>query len=185
MDTATLEQSIADPENIVDTELKLISGASNIPVRILTGSERGELASSQDENNWNHRVDERRLDFAEPLILRAFIDRLIDFGILPRPKNGLYTVTWPDLDALSEKEQAEIAKSKTEAIAMYVKSGASILIPPTFFLTKIMGMSDEEAEAILNEVLEMIKQEELETPTNTPPTNDGDEDEDEDEDDEE
>src|SRR5258706_12911637 len=53
-----------------DAVLKLISGTAGIPQRILLGSERGQLASENDRDNWNDRVSERRLGFAEPLVAK-------------------------------------------------------------------------------------------------------------------
>jgi len=85
IDIQQLTPQVADPSNHAAILLDLISGATGIPKRILVGSERGELASSQDENNWNSRVDERRMDHVEPMILRPFIDKLIDVGVLSEP----------------------------------------------------------------------------------------------------
>src|SRR5690606_31122141 len=47
-----LAAAVADPKGHLDAQLDFISGATGIPKRILIGSERGELASEQDENNW-------------------------------------------------------------------------------------------------------------------------------------
>lgn len=66
--------------------LQLISGTTGIPQRILTGSERGELASTQDRDNWWDRINERRRAFAAPLI-REFVNRLIERGAVPAPKS--------------------------------------------------------------------------------------------------
>jgi len=152
-----LAVNIADPSSHFDMALQLISGATGIPRRILTGSERGELASSQDKKNWDERVDERRKSFAQPVILEPFIDRLIEVGILPEPKEG-YDIKWPDIEALSEKDQADVAKVKTEAICSYVRWGAEMMITPFQYFTKILNMSDEEATAIIDEVEEYLKE---------------------------
>jgi uncharacterized protein len=66
--------------------LQLISGTTGIPQRILTGSERGELASTQDRDNWWDRINERRRAFAAPLV-REFVNRLIERGVVPAPKS--------------------------------------------------------------------------------------------------
>jgi len=156
-----LTPEVANPKNHIEIQLQLISGATGIPVRILTGSERGELASSQDQTNWEHKVDERRKSFAGPSILAPFIDRLIEFGVLPTPKED-YIIQWPDIGALDAKEQAEVAKNKTEALAKYVTSGADAVIPPQMYLTTVLGYSDEEATAMLEAAMEIIQREELE-----------------------
>lgn len=103
-----------DPTAAADFFLSLLSASSGIPKRILLGSERGELASSQDERNFFGMINERQENHAEPNILRAFIDRMIKFTALPAPKEE-YKVIWPELYELSEKEKAEANASRANA----------------------------------------------------------------------
>jgi hypothetical protein len=70
-----------------DAILTQIAGACGIPKRILTGSEMGELASSQDRDNWRDQVNGRREQHAEPFILRRLVDRLVEYNWLPAPKD--------------------------------------------------------------------------------------------------
>lgn len=156
MKANSLDPNIESPEQHVDVQLKLISGATGIPVRILTGSERGELASTQDKENWADRVAERRDDFATPVMLKPFIDRMIMAGVLSEPKDG-YEVTWPEIDSLSDKDQADILLLRTKAIGEYVKSGASELIPPEVFLKMFLNMDQDEIDAIIDQVNEMLE----------------------------
>ena len=142
-----LDTNIADPEHHLDMQLKLISAATGIPLRILTGSERGELASSQDSENWNARVDERRKDFAEPNIIDATIDRLIEVGVLDEPGEDGYQVEWPDMGLLSQKDRAEVALSVAKAVAEYAKNpGTEFVIPPKRFIVEVLGFTEEQAE---------------------------------------
>ncbi len=97
----------ADISRPIDAILTLISSATGIPKRLLLGSERGELASTQDRNNWNDRINDRRTQYAEPQIVRALVDRLIEHGALPKPKK--YEVRWPQMRNLTEDERAEVA----------------------------------------------------------------------------
>ena len=156
-----LTGSVSSPKDLVDMELKLISGATGIPLRILTGSERGELSSVKDDANWRDRVDERRLTFAEPFILREMINRMIEAGVLPEPKDG-YSIEWPDLVDADVKESTEIARITTESLAKYIQDEVSQLIPPMAYLTKIIGISEEEAIEMLEEAERMIEEEDLE-----------------------
>lgn len=105
-----------DPTGIVEQELKHIAGTVGIPLRMLTGSERGELASTQDRATFYERIRERQEQFCEPMILRPLLDRLIRLGILPEPRGGSYTVEWPDLFSLNELEQAELQAQQAQAI---------------------------------------------------------------------
>ena len=106
----------ADPSNLIDKEMDFIAGATGIPKRILIGSERGELASSQDETAWSNRIMERREQHAGPNIIEPLIDRLMGFGCL---KKQPYEVQWPDEDTLGEEARATIAKTKAEAMSAY------------------------------------------------------------------
>jgi len=148
IDIQELSPQVSDPSKHFEMLIKLISGTTGIPQRILLGSERGELASSQDEKAWNSRVSERREEFCEPVILRPFIDRLISVGVLPEPKDG-YSVEWPPLLALSEKEEAEVEKARMEVLSKYLSApGAEMLIPERFFLKKHLGYDDEDISEI-------------------------------------
>jgi hypothetical protein len=91
----------------VDSIITLIAGGSGIPKRILVGTERGELASTQDRTNWNDRITDRRNDFAGPQVVRPFVDLLIRVGALPKPTK--YEIRWPEIQFLNETEQAAVA----------------------------------------------------------------------------
>ena len=107
----------------VDCLLKLISASTGIPARILSGSEMGELASSQDRSNWNDRVNERRLEFASPVV-RSLVERLVSFGALPEPRDVV--IRWPKVDELNEAEKADVADKMAAANQ---KAGGMILTP--------------------------------------------------------
>ena len=86
--------------------LQLIAGTINVPMRRLIGSESGELASSQDENNFDDGTEEDRTLNASPTVCRL-IDRLIMYGgLLEVPQ---YEVVWPGGEELSEDQKAQSA----------------------------------------------------------------------------
>lgn len=159
-----LQVQYADPKSHAEFQFSLIAAVSNIPLRILIGSERGELASSQDERAWNNTVDARRTDHAEPMILRPFIDLNIKAGVLPEPKSGQYTVKWPDLQLPSEKEVADVAKLKSEILEKYLNTpGADVIIPIESFLKDFLHYSKEEVEQLMDNIdLEARKESEEE-----------------------
>lgn len=115
MQVSDLGSEVVDPSGLFDVIVTLISVATGIPKRILLGSERGELASSQDAANWAGRIASRQLNFAEPVILRPLIDRLIRWGALPKPRAGRYTCVWDALFEQSGLEKATEAKTWAEA----------------------------------------------------------------------
>ena len=137
-----IELSVHDPSNHVSVILDLISGATGIPKRILTGSERGELSSNQDENNWQARVDERRNNYCEPLMLRPIIDYFINIGILTKTD---YKITWPELFTLSQKDKADIALKTAQAISTYMSNPESEMVMPVQqFVEDILGQEYRE-----------------------------------------
>jgi uncharacterized protein len=123
----------ADASSNIDKQLDFISGATGIPKRILIGSERGELSSEQDENNWAGRVQERRQQYATPHMVRPLIQRFIELGILPDP-GGEFEVIWPESDTLGEQARADIAAKKASAVSSYVNAmGSDSVIAPQEF----------------------------------------------------
>ena len=142
-----LAQQIADPHNHFDIQLTCISAVTGIPKRILSGSERGELASTQDTGEWKTYVQSRREDHAEPNIIYPFVDKLIELGILPKPESGLYQVDWLDLFSISEKERVEIGKSRANAIREYTTNPmAEAVIPVDLFLDSCLGYTQAQID---------------------------------------
>lgn len=107
---------VADPSPHISAQLDSIAGAEGIPKRILIGSERGELSSEQDENNWAGRIQERREQHAGPAVIEQFIDKGQRLGFLPGNYRAL---DWPQEDTLGEKGRAEIATARANAIKAY------------------------------------------------------------------
>lgn len=146
-----LETADVRPREAFDVALALISSATGIPQRILLGSEQGKMASTQDEVNWNGRIADRQINWAEPVVLRPFIDRLIKAGGLPNPGNE-YTVTWPSLFELSDKEKAQIGLLKARAVGVYVGTAGGNLaasetvVPAEEFRRELLNLRSEKVE---------------------------------------
>jgi len=147
---------IADPKGHIDAQVSVISMSLGVPKRIFLGSEIGQLASTTDAETWNKRVSKRREGYVSPMLIRLFINRMIIFGVLPEVKE--YKIKWPDLDAPSDKDKAEVSKIKTEAFAKYVQGDVDSLIAPKEYLMKIHDMTEEEANEIEETAIEMVKE---------------------------
>src|SRR5499427_7054637 len=114
-----------DPSKHFEMLVDIICATRRIPKRIFLGSERGSLASEQDERNWKESVTARQQTVAEPRHLRPLIDRLIA------------------LQALAEKDRAAIAKDYATALQMYAGPGmGSAVVPPAEFRSTYMGLPD-------------------------------------------
>jgi len=130
-DIDVLGGQVVDPSGLFEIIASLIAAASGIPKRILFGSERGELASSTDQENWAGQIASRQTRFAEPQMLRAFVDWCIRNGALPQPQNGNYEVEWSSLFEMSDKEKLEIAEKKANVLKSLAPAGAvELLITP-------------------------------------------------------
>lgn len=143
-----LATQISDPKNHVDVQLMMISAVSGIPKRILSGSERGELASSQDAAEYIAYVQSRRDEFAEPYILRPFIDRMIEFEVLPKPSDD-FNIEWADLFSVSEKDKVEIGRIRATALREYfVNPLTAEVVPPKAFYEFFLGLTPSQIELI-------------------------------------
>lgn len=157
-----LEVDTARPKESFEVIVSVVSSTTGIPQRILLGSERGELASTQDQTQYGVVIEERRKQYIEPVLMDEFISRLIMIGILPSPAVG-WTYLWPDVFTPSEKDKAEVAKNRTEMLVKYADSiGASSIVPFSVFLRseKFLGFSEDEARKI-EETQEQLAEEAL------------------------
>lgn len=156
IDVKTLQSQMADPQKIQTAIIDLIAGATGIPKRILIGSERGDLASTQDEVAWAKRIDVRRKRHLNPHILDGLILRCINAGVLPKSENG-WEYQWADLLSPSALDRATINKTNTEAFTKFADSlNSQELIPPDIYLKHFLGFSEEEVQKIKNAQEEII-----------------------------
>lgn len=147
MSAKSLAPQVVDPTNQIDVQLTAICIRLGIPKRIFMGSERGELSSNQDASTWTDRLRDRQTNYINPRVIAPFVNRLIALGVLPVPER--YGIVWPDLESVSDAEQAVNAAKRMEAITKYVQGDVESLMHPADFLTREMGFSAEDADAIL------------------------------------
>ena len=144
-----LASQVSDPGSHIDVQIQMISMITGIPKRILVGSERGELASSQDQDTWKEIIQVRREEYAEPKIIFPFVDRCIEYKILP-PSTDEYSVDWVDLFVVSDKDKAETGRARASAIKEYLTHPeAEVLIPAEAFLEHLLGLGEEQINTIM------------------------------------
>ncbi len=158
VDVDALGSDVSNFSPQVTSVISIISGATGIPQRILLGSERGELASTQDKTNWDERVSDRRRDFAEPVV-RQMVDRFIDLGVLPEPDQ--YEVRWPDIEDLDDTQKAEVANSWSK---LNSQAGGTVVTPEEI-RDRVLGLPKLEEEAPPPEEKVVVEQ-----PAPVPPT---------------
>lgn len=114
MDVQDLSGTPVDSFNQFRVLISYIAGSTRIPQRLLIGSEAGKLASSQDDANWSDYIDWRRENHAEPYILRPFLKKMAEFGMIE--KRDRYYTYWPSLFELNDLEKSEMFKNMGTAI---------------------------------------------------------------------
>lgn len=153
----SLAVNIADPQPHLKSLLEAVAIAKGIPLRIFLGSERGELASSQDAKAWNERVAGRQENYINPFILRPFIQRLINYGVLPEPMELI--IAWPDLNAPTDKEKAEVGEIRMRTLKEYVTGSVHSIAAPMEAMTIIAGFSEDESKSLIDSVGDLLDEE--------------------------
>ncbi len=147
VDINALTQVVASPKEHFEIQIKAISTQTGIPKRILEGSERGELSSSQDRDQWLSLIQNRMTEFAEFDIFRPFIDKCMSHGILP--EEDKYTVVWEDIFAPSEAEKVEVGKKRSDALKVYSDAVfAAEIMPPDQALKFLLGLMPDQIKEV-------------------------------------
>lgn len=107
MKVNSLGSDVASFKDPAEAILAQISAGTGIPQRILMGSEQAKLAAEQDKTKWDQDIEARRADFAGPQVVRPFLDRMIELGVLTEPKE--YEVEWSQLKTADDGEKVEYA----------------------------------------------------------------------------
>jgi len=152
----SLEVQVADPTPHFKAQLLYIAISKGVPWRVFAGSEQAKLASEQDTKVWNKRIARRNEKYTSPLLVRPTIDRLIQYGVLPEPQDGEYDIDWPDLNALTPAQKAEIAHKQTDALSKYISGNVHAIIEPADYLVTILGMDKDEVESMLDHIKDGI-----------------------------
>lgn len=142
-----MNPNIASPKEHISVQLQAICIAKEYPMRIFTGSEEARMASINDSESNNKRVNRRRNLHVVPKILYPVTRRLSMAGVIPDIKE--YKIKWPDLYSISQTDKAEITGKLVRALSEYMTTGVSKIVPPLQFFTMIMDFSTDEAEEII------------------------------------
>jgi len=146
----TLSPQVMDPTAQLDKAIEFICIKLAIAVRIFKGSERGELASTQDDDQHKDRMKARQDNHVTPRVLVPFINRLIALGVLrpPAEENG-FSISWPDMTSMSADQKAGVALKMVQALSAFIQGKCDELVTPMDFFTKFFKWDDQEAAAVL------------------------------------
>ena len=155
----SLSPQVVDPTQQINVQVEAICVDLAIPKRIFMGSERGELASSQDAGSWNDRLMGRCKGYLTPRLIVPFVDRLIFIGILPTPKG--YSVSWPNVGE-SRAQKIANGSAMLSALGTYTSMGLETVIELKDVYVRFLGMEEEEADAILENRTRTLEQKQAE-----------------------
>lgn len=145
-----------------------------IPMRIALGSEEGKQASDQDKKRWVSRLASRHRLHNTPRLYVPVLDRLINLGVLERPKTG-YKVKWPVVDMDSASERMDALFKRTQAYGQYSTTGMENFIGPVEFMTDFdnipLGRANALYEGAADHMTEVIEGQ-VPSPMNTIPAAD-------------
>lgn len=149
MSAKSLSPQVVDPTAQIAAQIQAICIALACPQRVFMGSERGELASSQDDDKWLDMLRHRQHTFCTPFIIKPFVDRLIALKVLREPEQ--YHVRWPDLDSLGDKDKAGIALQLVQALAAYQGGNVAAILPEKDLWTRVIGWDEEEVDQLVKD----------------------------------
>lgn len=112
---------IPNPQGYFEMLKAMTAVAAGIPERVLFGSERGELASTQDQREWGARIMNRRTGFVTERMIRPFIDRLLKHRVISPPTEP-YEIEWANVFELDEQEEADVAAKVARAMRDVVEA---------------------------------------------------------------
>ncbi len=148
-------QAVSPKEHVL-AQLQSVALTLGIPLRILLGSEQAKLASVQDKETWNIRVARRQNQYLSPFMVEPMVQRLIDLGIIKAPKDGFIS-SWPDLNAPTDKDKAEIGRIRAEALSKYIAGDISSIMTFEDFLIHVLKLESEVVKVIIENADKMLK----------------------------
>jgi hypothetical protein len=155
LDVMPVSPAMIDPTPYIERHIDAICIKKEWPRSIFVGTDRADIRTAEDKEYWNGRCSGRNEAYTIPEVVCPVIDRLIAHRVLSEPQQ--YLVKWPDLGSNTAAAAADIALKKTSTLAAYVAGDVRQLIAPMDFLTRFMGMEDEEAEEVLKNALEQAQ----------------------------
>lgn len=138
----TLTSTIADPEPSHTVSCINVAAAFNMPMKIMTGSQTGERASTEDNREWNATCQSRRVNDLSPAIMSLVTDRLVPHGILEAPPADA-VVKWDDLTASTLDQRLASAKLMAEINKITFETGGQVPFTATQILDTA-GFDDAE-----------------------------------------
>jgi hypothetical protein len=118
-----VQVSHASPLDTVKVALWTVTSDTGIPVRKLTGEGSGQLAGSEDQLAYNQIIRDRQRVECSLWVCRL-LEILYTAGMIDLPEN--YEVRFPQQEAATEKEQAEINNKNADTLQKVTSAVSSV-----------------------------------------------------------
>lgn len=146
----SLAPNISSPEPFISMSLDLLCASIDVPTKIFLGSQMGQVAGEEDTKRWRNTIASRRTEITSPNIVRPFWDRMIDFRVVPEPRNE-YIDEWILPNESKSKDVSDAILKQAQSLSQYAGSNAPSVMGPLCFMTDVMGLSEEIAQKALTE----------------------------------
>lgn len=93
--------TLPSPEHFWNIALQSFSASFGIPIKVLTGNQTGERASSEDAKDWAQTCNARRINSVVPNF-ESIIRRFKEIGVL---SDEDWEIEWPDLTESTTEEK--------------------------------------------------------------------------------
>lgn len=115
-----LVANVPNPKDPFAVLAQSICASAMIPMKIVVGSQTGERASTEDQQDFAQRCQARRTGQLM-LDVRRLIDRLMDYGIIEQVPE--YHVMWSDLAEASLSDRLANLKTAADSVKALVGTG--------------------------------------------------------------
>lgn len=160
-DIQSIDSSVGNPMPHLEANYEAISAATDIPKSILSGEDRADTADATDLTKYERKIGSRRRNYATPVIVKPFIQRLIDTGILPEPEGGGFEVEWPPLEELSELQEWQIKGNIASAVKNIAPGGDTSMLATVPELRQALGWAPQVGGNIDEDDLDEPQEEQL------------------------
>jgi len=126
--TATpMGATVPDPKVYKEMCEQEYAASVELPLKIIVGTQTGVKAGDEDTAHLMRMMQSRRNNKATPMIEDG-INWMIQYGVLPPPPAGEFTVEWSDLTAPSAMQKAEHVLKITQAENQRINAGEGPLL---------------------------------------------------------
>lgn len=144
-DIKMLQTNLSDPTSPWTIAVNEACAAHSKPMKVVIGMQTGERASTEDILQWNRVVMDRQHRECGRIIL-GFINYIQDKFNFPEPSSGKISISWRDLNELSQGEQVKVVLDMASVNENQIKSK----MEPIFSREVMQDTAGVEIEDVLS-----------------------------------